>query len=125
MPVRNFIDKYGRDIAITFDEDLLICEAHYGGELIGTFRFIDACPDEGYCRLLLTHCHLEKLPNFKQCGIGEQMLLLPIEFGYSIFARHHDGIRRDDGSHLTEDAPAFIAAMVNKGIVMYFGGEIN
>jgi hypothetical protein len=125
MPSMTFTDKLNRVIDIKFDEDQLTCEAHDHGSLIGTFCFIEANPDEDSCLLLLTHCHLEEIAGYTGCGIGEKMLRLPIDFGYSIFARQNDGITREDGSHLTEDAPAFISAMFGKGLVRYMGSGID
>lgn len=54
----------------------------------------------------------------KQMGLGRAA----IEFfkdvtGATIYTRPNDGIRRDDGSHLTEDAPAFVAKMQSEGII--------
>lgn len=53
------------------------------------------------------------------------MIRLPVDYGYSVFARNNDGIQRDDGSHLTEDAPAFIEAMIKKGLVHYVGKGVD
>lgn len=117
-----FTDKRGRSIQINFDEDNLTCVATHNSVLLGTFRFDEADPDADSSLLLLTHCHIEEVDGYKRCGIGEQMIRLPVEYGYSVFARNNDGIQRDDGSHLTEDAPAFIDAMIKKGLVNFVGG---
>ncbi len=34
-----------------------------------------------------------------------------------IYARQNDGIDREDGSHLTEDAPGFVAKMIDEGLL--------
>lgn len=119
MPNLTFTDKKNRQIAIHFDEDRLECFASHDGTSIGTFSFIEYAPEEDSCILLLTHCHLENVPGFTRSGIGEQMLQLPVDYGYQILARSHDGIQRNDGSHLTESAPGFIESMVRKNLVSY------
>jgi hypothetical protein len=121
MPTTQFTDKRGRLIDIEFDEFRLECKARDHGVLLGTFSFDEADPDSDSSLLLLTHCHIEEVPGYTRCGIGEQMLQLAVDYGYSIFTRNHDGITRQDGSHLTEDAPAFVEAMVRKGLVQCEG----
>jgi hypothetical protein len=37
-----------------------------------------------------------------------------------IIANDHDGVRRDDGSHLTGDAPAFVQKMREEGLIEAF-----
>lgn len=113
---KNILDKLGRNIEITFCESSKDCKAFFDGKLIGTFRFDEFNPDNGAV-LLMTHCHLEAQPGFKQVGIGSAMIQLVNECGYTIWARAHDGHRRDDGSYLTEAAPAFVKAMVEKGLM--------
>lgn len=125
MPTTRFTDKRKRCIDLEFDEDQLICTARHNGALLGTFRLDQADPERDSAVLLLTHCHIEEIPGYKRCGIGEQMLRLPVDYGYSIFARNHDGIVRSDGSHLTENAPGFIEAMVRKGLISYEGSGID
>lgn len=51
-------------------------------------------------------------------GIGRAALIFFKEyFGTKIFAAENDGQDRDDGSHLTMDAPSFIGKMRDEGIV--------
>lgn len=35
----------------------------------------------------------------------------------TIYTRPHDGISRDDGSHLTDDAPGFVSRMQEEGLI--------
>ena len=62
----------------------------------------------------MTYAFMDKQGNtYKRRGIGRAALELFHEFagGVPLVARDHDGQRRNDGSHLTGDAPAFVAAM--------------
>ena len=69
---------------------------------------------------LITNMHLEG-PNeskrFKRQGIGQRILEIAKENGLNVVARCHDGIVRDDGSHLTNNAPAFTDKMENLGLL--------
>lgn len=39
-------------------------------------------------------------------------------FGAIVWARNNDGIEREDGSHLTEDAPSFVDKMIEEGLII-------
>lgn len=53
-------------------------------------------------------------------GIGREcMRILSQDYGYTVVASRDDGIRRDDGSHLTGDAPGFFQKMVSEGLVFW------
>lgn len=51
-------------------------------------------------------------------GIGQEILEWIIESsGAAIYVTQDDGIPRDDGSHLTGDAPIFVDNMRKKGLI--------
>ena len=51
-------------------------------------------------------------------GIGKEILEWVIESsGATIYTTQNDGIPRDDGSHLTGDAPMFVESMRKKGLI--------
>ncbi|MCB0377327.1 MAG: hypothetical protein KDD33_02450 [Bdellovibrionales bacterium] len=55
---------------------------------------------------------------YLHCGIGTCALkFFKEEVGGRIFAAENNGETLDDGSHLTNDAPAFIQKMIDLGIV--------
>jgi hypothetical protein len=45
-----------------------------------------------------------------------------VDKGYTLLARHHDGLGREDGSELTQDAPGFMDRMEAKGLVGRYDG---
>lgn len=69
--------------------------------------------------LYITNAHLDELGHqYKRQGIGQRCLEIAIETtSLCIYAAIHDGNQRDDGSHLTGDAPSFINRMEEKGII--------
>lgn len=83
-----------------------------GDKLHGEFEFIqNEFNDE---RFLLSRMFT---PYPKQ-GIGEAALRFFIEETDSVvWTRMNDGFVRDDGSHLTEDAPHFVGKMQDKGLI--------
>ena len=112
----------GRYVIIDVDEcDFgVTVEAHPSGERIGfmTFRVIEM-PLPSHEHLHLTHAFLDNGGRSYLCqGIGRRCLELVREVsGLSITASAFDGLSRSDGSHLTGDAPGFIARMREEGLV--------
>jgi len=116
---RSFQDRYGRDIVLWFDESSLVCSAHFGDYLIGSLDFREVDDDDSLC-LLLVWAHLEEIDGFKHCGIGTALIQMVADYGYRVFCRRNDGnTGREDGSHLTGDAPAFVEALNQKGLISY------
>jgi hypothetical protein len=55
---------------------------------------------------------------YKRQGIGRAALKFHHEmFDCPIFAQSDDSLTREDGSHLTGDAPAFVAKMREEGLI--------
>lgn len=54
-----------------------------------------------------------------QLGLGRACLefFLEIHPDAKIYTRPDDGQKRDDGSHLTEDAPGFVIRMIEEGLI--------
>jgi hypothetical protein len=87
-----------------------------GQKLDGEFLFDDTHGNQSSF-LLKRLCS----PNaFMRLGLGEEVL----EFFKSetnkalIWTRENDGITRDDGSHLTDNAPSFIGKMKKLGLIV-------
>lgn len=60
--------------------------------------------------------------SYRRQGIGREMLRRMIEMtGMAIFAAENDGQVQEDGSHLTGDAPAFVAEMRREGLIVAHG----
>lgn len=110
-----FICRNGRKVTISFDEatfDVNVRDVN--GESVGGLRF-----NEQDGQLLLTWAYLDQLgPDYVRQGIGRRCLQIASQFsGMPIVARDNDGIQRDDGSHLTGDAPQFVARMRTEGLI--------
>ncbi len=83
-----------------------------GVKLFGEFEFTKSdFNDERF--------HLRRMyVPYKQQGIGEQAIRFFVEITDGVIWTHaNDGIVRDDGSHLTEDAPIFVGKMQNKNLI--------
>lgn len=62
----------------------------------------------------------------KEAGLGRAALEFFKDYTQAdVFARENDGQVRDDGSHLTEDAPGFVAKMIDEGILLDNSGDFN
>jgi hypothetical protein len=76
-------------------------------------------------RLLITNIYLEGPDGsgaYKRQGIMACVLNILVEADYTLFVRSHDGIVRDDGSHLTQEAPSFFDEMEKRGLVRRYDG---
>jgi len=92
-------------LAIIFDE--------YGNQL-GELKFdeVDGC-------LKLVWAYLDQSdPAWCRQGIGREVLRNVKEYSdCTIVTSDNDGTVHDDGSHLTGDAPAFVARMREEGLI--------
>lgn len=115
----NFRCNNGNEIRIAIDEfaDFEATVTGPQGERIGTISFSQF--DEYGSYLKLTWMYLDQGGDrWKQQGIGREVLLrVKQASGLPITAGSHDGHRQDDGSHLTGDAPAFVAKMRREGVI--------
>ena len=113
-----------RSVVITvneFDYAVTVTDAEDDSKLVGDmeFRLIEGhghgFPDE----LRLTRAYLDKSGSaYKRQGIGRRCLQLVREASeLEITAAEDDGQRKDDGSHLTGDAPGFVARMRDEGLI--------
>jgi len=103
------------NVTIAIDEDKIsIIVFTKSGEKIGNINLVEV--DNGF---YITWMYLDQLSSkYKHKGIGQACLEFFSEvYGMPIFAAQDDGHKKSDGSHLTEDAPAFISKMRTKGVV--------
>lgn len=103
------IDVGGTEISVTDSRD----------EIIGRIEFDSREDLRGREEYFLTWAYLDmKGEQYKRQGIGRAALKFHQDlFDPRIHAQSHDGLRRDDGSHLTQDAPGFVAAMREEGVI--------
>jgi len=88
------------------------------GEEIGKFEFRHI-EDERHEYLMLCCMFIEGWAGvFKRKGIGRNILIYAKEFyGLPIVVAPNDGIRREDGCHLTGDGPIFVNQMIRERII--------
>lgn len=118
--------KDGRWVDIVLSDDTLTIEIfeHQAGQKVGEMRFdhIEGASDRGdddYIRS--TWSYMDLLDGtYKHQGIGRRCLQIIKEcWDLPIIAATNDGRQREDGSHLTGDAPEFVARMVKEGLLDY------
>jgi hypothetical protein len=115
----NYDCKNGRCVAIAIDDDTYAVTAYNADrKKIGSLEFAEIEYETGPC-LKLVWGYLDELGDeYKRQGIGRQCIKLVKErYGLPIVAEDNDGIEKSDGSHLTGDAPAFIAQMRCEGLI--------
>lgn len=89
------------------------------GSKIGNIDFNWIEEVDGSLYLLLTNAYIEGAGGIYQGhGVGTKCVELVGEnYDVAIVARAHDGIERSDGSHLTGNAPSWVAGMHEKGLL--------
>lgn len=112
-----------RSVDIVFDEfdfSVVVTDAE-SGDRVGDmkFKFIE---DTGYgsCCLKLTWVYLDQAgTEYLRQGIGRRCLELVLQASsMKIVAPENDGQQQEDGSHLTGDAPEFVARMRKEGLII-------
>jgi hypothetical protein len=116
---RDYLIPNGRIITLIYDEmDCSISFEENRKKIGDEFRFIDEDIDEDDYgsgeRYLLARMYSP----IKKSGLGRAAIEFFIDMtGAEIYTRPHDGIVRNDGSHLTEDAPFFVSKMQEEGLI--------
>ncbi len=111
----------GKRITIDVSDDSHILITDENNDEIGKFElsYKDNGMHYSQDNYYITWMYLDlKNSEYTHQGIGRQALILFKEnYGLPITAASNDGIRRDDGSHLTGDAPGFVGKMREEGII--------
>lgn len=116
MCTKNFLAKDNRTYQIDISESGEVITVSLRGEPKGSIS-LTYCEGVGHGddHYYITNLSLDKC---KKEGIGTACLKYHKKiFGRPILAASDDGIKKDDGSHLTGDGPAFIATMRDRKIV--------
>ena len=105
----------GRVIKIRIDDDSEIVYLE-NGEVIGNYEDFVFIEDEfDSSKYLLARMYV---PITGQ-GLGRATIeFFSDYYDATIWARSNDGIVREDGSHLTEDAPGFVTKMIEEGLII-------
>jgi hypothetical protein len=118
--------KDGRAVRIYIDDesDFLTSVRDSDGSEIGRFEF-DRIDDLNGDYLKLRWAYLDLIgSSYLRQGIGRECLKRVKEFSdLAIVAEDHDGAQRDDGSHLTNDAPGFVARMRREHLIARSDGD--
>lgn len=105
------------DVTLEFDDDEQVTILSPTGMKVGELTHREVDEDQPLVRLI-THIFLEgDGGRYQSAGVMERALVELQAYGYRMLCRPHDGICRDDGSHLTQDAPGFFAHMESKKLV--------
>jgi hypothetical protein len=117
MTTYEFTCKNGLPVLISLREDLTVWVHTPNHQEIGHLELTEY--DDG--GLTLTWAYLDKLDSdYLRQGIGRKCLqLIKGYYGQPVYAREDDGLRKDDGSHLTGDAPAWVKTMREEGLIAY------
>ena len=115
---RQLVLDSGEIVELRFDEDSVAIFAQ--DEEVGRLSFrpydvpVNKHQEETYFHL--TYAFIEgRNGKFKRQGIGTEAFRLFRECtGAEVTFSENDGIMRDDGSHLTGDAPRFVASLIAK-----------
>jgi hypothetical protein len=104
----------GDEVKLVLDGEIIYFYDSNGNQLEGEFVFQDEM-EEGR-EFLLSRMYAPK--QYKRQGLGTEAVKMFIEiFGVEVYVRENDGSTREDGSHLTEDAPAFVEKLMNLGLL--------
>ncbi|MUV15158.1 hypothetical protein [Noviluteimonas gilva] len=107
----------GDEIELVFEGDCVY--AYAGGNEVGEFHF--NCYDQPYQHssetfARLTHAFLEgNNGRYMRQGVGTEAIRFFLRStGYILELPEDDGIKKDDGSHLVQDGPAFVNSLRRK-----------
>jgi hypothetical protein len=119
--IRDYALNDGRSISIdVLDDHQIRIKDHQGSE-IGRVELSyrdDGLPGRSPC-YHITWMYMDLQDNsYKHKGIGREALSFFAEIhGLPITVSEDGGVKKEDGSHLTADAPAFVQKMRDEGIV--------
>lgn len=105
------------DVTLEFDLDEQVTILSPAGKKVGELIHREVDEDEPMARLI-THIFLEgDGGRYQGAGVMQRALVELQLYGYRMLCRPDDGIFREDGSRLTQDAPGFFARMEAKNLV--------
>jgi hypothetical protein len=113
----------GEFVDLEANDDFTCIVARNGeGREIGRIEFhlIEGAAPFSEEILHLKWAYLDKLgAQYTRRGIGREIVRMASEgTGLRVHATENDGQTRDDGSHLTQDAPAFVESMMDEGLIV-------
>ena len=112
--------KNGETVLLTFDDTALSVEVTDPNNVpLGGMKFSEVDYGNNDCARKVIWCFLDEEDRmWCRQGIGREILRFVHDaYGLPTVAAENDGMRQDDGSHLTGDAPAFVAQMIVEGLI--------
>lgn len=110
--------KTGETITLKLDEfDYTVTATNSSNQKIGSIEF---SYDDDFDKHKLKWMYLDELDDrYKRMGIGTAIVLFYKDyFDCLVYAEYNDGITKDDGSHLTQDAPVFVDNLRKQKIIV-------
>ncbi len=120
---RRYLLHDNREVIITIDEDANhVIVTTPDDEPVGRME-VSYIEDEHHGWYKITWMYMDLInKSYKRMGIGRECIRFFEEImGVTLTAEYHDGIPNNEGSHLTQDAPAFVAQMRKEGLIS--GGD--
>lgn len=119
--IREYKLSDGRTIIIDVSDDHEIIIKNSQKNMIGkialSHRDDDVPGSSAYCHITWMYMDLVD-GSYKHRGIGREALSFFSEvYGLPIRASENNGFTKQDGSHLTADAPTFVQKMRDEGII--------
>ncbi|UOQ75156.1 hypothetical protein [Hymenobacter cellulosilyticus] len=116
---RDYQIRDGRIITLVYDDWDYSIRFKENNQYIGDeFRFIDEDVDEDGIGNGESYLLARMYSPVPKSGLGREAVKFFIDMtGARIYARPNDGQTRDDGSHLTEDAPGFVERMRGEHLI--------
>jgi hypothetical protein len=111
-------------IEIDIDDDTVINANYYeNGEMLGNEDDFTFYNEYGFGNsYLLQRMYVPE----RRLGLGRETIEFFKEYyDATVYARTNDGLTRDDGSELTEDAPGFVDKMIDEGILINNQGSYD
>lgn len=109
--------KNGETVTLKIDDhEHTVTALNGSNQEIGSLEFSNV---DDFDKYKLRWMYLDKLGNqYKKMGIGTAAILFDKDFfDCAVYADYNDGIPKDDGSHLTQDAPSFVGKLRDQGII--------
>jgi hypothetical protein len=116
MCTKIITDKKEREIRLELDDcECSVSAYNSDNQCIGKIEFAD----DGFGNHKIMRAFLDELgTEYLRCGIGTEIVkFYKDRMGCPVYASDHDGIVQEDGSHLTGDAPAWVAHLKRKKIL--------
>lgn len=105
----------GKNITIRINDYTEISYVENGIEIGNDEDFVFIEDEFDSSKYLLARMYVP----IKGQGLGRATIEFFTEyFDATVWARNNDGIEREDGSHLTEDAPSFVDKMIEEGLLI-------